>query len=149
MAKPSSKKKSLHPQAPPGAASYELAADDLAALEAFCAAVPLEEVGFQRWSASHHQLDLLLSLSLTPEEWAQGGEKTLEFARSVVELGPGQKILARYKEKLSLRVPWPPCSPPDFEFSAPGLGDVRGPDVGSVRVRLKVAVAHKGPSKPA
>ena len=126
---------------PQGETEKHLVADPVSCkeaedLEAFCKAVPIEEITFEHWCQHHHKLDLQIPISIARSQLDQTFKKVIRLSRSIINTQAPKRTEKR--EKFEYEV----CLNPEREIPKvlviKGLGDRLDNQAGDLCIIIKI-----------
>lgn len=111
-----------------------LSASDESALALFCESTNLDDVSLDSWESSHSDLDLTVPIWLAKDQTIQGGERLIDFTRSI----RSTQDAAIVREKTSCLVRVPPGVESGVRLTVTGEGDRLGSRSGNLVVVVYV-----------
>jgi hypothetical protein len=118
-------------------AAESLNSSDEEALEQFCAEIEIDEISFDFWCDHHHNLDLIVEVSVTPDELRQDYQTTVSVTRTFKRTTSSG--IQGWREKLEKDIIIPAGVTNGHEIAFSGLGDSHDDRHGDLRIIIRIA----------
>lgn len=111
---------------------------DQLALDDFCKGIEYEDISFDAWSATHHDLNLCIPIFISPQKARLGGDYDLKFVRTIIRTDELGSILGRDKSHVQLTLKLPANQSKNYEIVLENEGDCLGNNFGQLRVQVRI-----------
>jgi len=112
-----------------------LSGPDCALLGDFCRSIKLDDVSFEAWKNTHHELNIRIPLFVSADESQSGGVHVLRFSRTVMPPGSSGKCV---REKVEIPFALPRDAVDGMMCCVSGQGDRRGDESGNLLITIHI-----------